>query len=340
VWRSILPSASCRMSSPLVVLIAACGQPELLRRTLQSLADCAKPASYAGVFVVENGPRCGLDRIVGEFGPQHRFHYRYSEPPNKSRALNLALSEAGGALVVFTDDDVIVPSQTLVAYAAGAAGRDSGEFYGGPIVPDYEGPPPPAWLAKLLPRSAAGWRLSVTEKTEVTQAEFIGPNFAAFADDIRRSGGFEPQLGPGPHLISPGEDTEIQVRLLASGVRGYYLPAAAMRHRVRAAACGIEFAVLRAERNGIYWGIAQARQPRFFPRRWLKLWGQWLNDLVRIRRWRRSAEEPERVRAECLAAKWRGRWQGVRWGWYWDQHFPDRAASITAPARKSLRAAA
>ena len=39
------------MNVPLYVLIAACGQPALLRRTLQSLADCHKPDSYAGVMV-------------------------------------------------------------------------------------------------------------------------------------------------------------------------------------------------------------------------------------------------------------------------------------------------
>jgi glycosyltransferase involved in cell wall biosynthesis len=312
------------MMMPLYVLIAACGQPALLRRTLTSLAACQKPANYSGVIVVENGLQAGLDAIVAEFAAEHRFQYAYSEPPNKSVALNRALAQIDGAFVIFTDDDVQVPRETLVEYsrvAAGcnrAAGDRSGEFYGGPIVPDYEGLQPADWLLPLLPRSAAGWKLETTEKTRITKPEFIGPNFAAFAADVLRVGGFDTRLGPGGHMPSPGEDTEIQERLLASGVFGYYLPGAAMRHFVRASGTTPEFAVHRAERNGVYWGISQARKRNFFPRRWLKTHGQALNDRLRIAQWRQSGEEAAMTRAACLEARWRGRWQGIRLGWKWD----------------------
>src|SRR5262249_25822007 len=132
------------MTTRLVALIAACGQPDLLRRTLRSFADCNKPLGYGGVIVVENGRRAGLDVVVGEFGPEHRFQYLFSEPPNKSLALNRALQCIEGALVVFTDDDVCVPKHTLVAYADAAERCRDGEFYGGPIVPDYEADGPPS----------------------------------------------------------------------------------------------------------------------------------------------------------------------------------------------------
>src|SRR5262249_39161050 len=153
------------------------------------------------------------------------------------------------------------------------------------IVPDYEAEPPPAWLKPLLPRSAAGWVLDgATDKTPITKPEFIGPNFVAFTADVLRVGGFDERLGPGRHMLSPGEDTEIQERLLSSGVQGYYVPDAAMRHLVRASSATVDFAVHRAERNGMYWGISQARKRGFFPRRWLKAHGQWINDRWRIRR--------------------------------------------------------
>src|SRR5262249_51699166 len=152
-----------------------------------SLAACEKPGGYAGVVVAENGPRCGLDAVVGDFSPEHQFRYCYAELPNKSLALNRALAEMDQkTLVVFTDDDVQVPRETLMEYARAAAGRYSGEFYGGPIIPDLEGDPPLPWLIPLLPRSAAGWQMNVAVKTEIRQPEFIGPNFAAFAGDVLR----------------------------------------------------------------------------------------------------------------------------------------------------------
>lgn len=317
------------MTTPLVVMIAACQQPGLLKRTLCSLAACDKPPGFGGVIVVENGPRAGLEAIVAEFPEACRFCYRYSEPPNKSVALNLALRQVPKSLVVFTDDDVQVPRETLLAYARGANGRRNGEFYGGPIVPDYEDQPPVDWLRRFLPRSAAGWTLDATAKTEIQQPEFIGPNLAAFAADVLAAGGFDVRLGPGPQMVSPGEDTEIQARLLSRGVRGYYLPDAAIRHWVRAGNVTAEFAVHRAERNGIYWGISQARQRGFFPRRWLKVQSQWLNDRWRIARWRRAGDQAAQVRASCLAACWQGRWQGIELGWNWDsaEHLPIPAAA-------------
>src|SRR5262245_1129399 len=119
------------MAIPLYVLIAACGQPALLRRTLQSLAACDKPPGYAGVLIIENGPRAGLDAVVAEFAQSEQFRYQYSEPPNKSLALNRALAQLGQALIVFTDDDVQLPAGTLVAYAREAGRHAGGAFFGG-----------------------------------------------------------------------------------------------------------------------------------------------------------------------------------------------------------------
>jgi hypothetical protein len=118
-------------------------------------------------------------------------------------------------------------------------------------------------------------------------------------------------------MASPGEDTEIQVRLLANGVRGFYLPEAGIQHFVRAGSISLEFAVQRAERNGIYWGIEREKTPGFFPRGVMKMVGQWLNDRWRIRRWRKSADEGTRARAAFVAARWRGRWEGIRIGRSW-----------------------
>jgi glycosyltransferase involved in cell wall biosynthesis len=318
------------MALTMRVLIAAYGQPELLRRTLRSLCACEKPAGYAGVIVIENGARSGLAQVVAEFGAEQRFKYLYSAPANKSLALNYALDLVREGLCVFTDDDVVVPRGTLVAYARAGNDYSAGRFFGGPIVPDYEAEPPAEWLRPYLPRSAAGWRLDTQSVTEIQRPEFIGPNFAAFAEDILRVGGFDPRLGPGRQMASPGEDTEIQARLLASGVRGFYVSEAAMQHFVRAGSTTLEFAVHRAERNGIYWGIERARQPGLSSRALLKIYGQWLNDLWRIRRWRGSADQGTRARADFVAARWRGRWEGIRIGRAWQ-----KAGEPTATVRRA-----
>jgi GT2 family glycosyltransferase len=318
------------MTTPLTVLIAANGQPELLRRTLDSLAACPLPPGFRGATIVENGQPCGLDRVARQAPAGLCVEYLYSEPANKSLSLNLALRRLAGSLVLFTDDDVRFAPTTLTAYAAAAIDRRGGEFYGGEIVPDYEASAPAEWLRPYLPRSAGGWNLPVTQQTGIRRAEFIGPNFCAFADDVLRVGGFDTRLGPGQQMVSPGEDTEIQERLLAHGLRGYYVPGAAMHHWVRAASVTTQFALHRAERNGIYWGISQARSAGFFPRRWLKTGGQWLNDCWRIARWRRSGDPVAMFRADFTAARWRGRWQGIRLGRRWSMPPPGEELPATS----------
>ena len=63
------------MKNSLWVMLAAAGRPQLLKRTLVSIAECAKPANYAGTIVVENGPKCGIESIVRSFARQQAFTY-------------------------------------------------------------------------------------------------------------------------------------------------------------------------------------------------------------------------------------------------------------------------
>ncbi len=48
----------------LTVVIVAHGRPDLLERTLTSLAACDLPACYRRCLVIENGRRCGVEEVV------------------------------------------------------------------------------------------------------------------------------------------------------------------------------------------------------------------------------------------------------------------------------------
>src|SRR4051812_13465177 len=148
------------MNPSLSVMLAAAGRPQLVQRTLESIAASTKPAGYAETIVIENGPRQGIEAIVRSFSRCHLFRYLYQPQPNKCSALNLGLEHVKSGLVVFTDDDVRVSKDWLTAYTAAAREDSAGRFFGGPVLIDAEHGLPPAWLRPYYPATLAEpWNL-------------------------------------------------------------------------------------------------------------------------------------------------------------------------------------
>jgi GT2 family glycosyltransferase len=232
------------------VLIATAGRPDLLRRTLTSIAGCRFPEEYAGLFVVENGARRGAEAVVAEFaGGPLRARYLFSEAPNKSLALNLAMEQLGGdELVVFTDDDVRVREEWLEAYAQAARESGPGTMLGGPFDIDYE-QAPPDWLKRYLPASAVG--MTDASRWPIGGDEFkgfLGFNWAAYVRDLRDRGGFNERVGPG--LVAVGQETEMQERLIRAGVRPKMVRDAMVWHYVPVARCSESWTLERSGRRG------------------------------------------------------------------------------------------
>jgi hypothetical protein len=303
------------VAGPIHVVIAACGQPELLRRTLLSLAACRRPAEFAGVIVVENGQPCGLAEVVRSCPAELPCRYLFSEPGNQSLAQNVALDTIDRGLVIFTDDDVRWETQTLEAYRQGASGVERGEIYGGPVEAEFEGPPPPDWMLKFFPKTVRGYAHPFVTKTRVFEPEFIGPNFAAFVEDLRAIGGIDTRLGPGCAVGCPGAESDAQERLLAAGVAAYYLPEARVHHFVRSRCTEPSWVLDRAYRTGVAWGIRTATRPGFGPLAYAKVAYGLVRERLNGRRRRRRTDEQSRFLEAYLAARRRGRWHGIHQGW-------------------------
>lgn len=208
------------------------------------------------LIVIENGIEGaghGHESVPG-FGEILRVEYG-----NKSSALNAGISLlTRETLIVFFDDDVLVPEGIVAAYAAEARRRGPGHYFGGPTKARFEVAPSKA-VYRLLPDSAKGLSYGTTMRTG--RDFFLGFNWAAFAGDIAAAGGFDPRFGPGSSTGASGQESDAQHRLRAKGGRSVYIPQCLVTHIVPTNRCSEEFVHARAVKNGLKLGYITREDP-------------------------------------------------------------------------------
>lgn len=228
------------------VVIVTHARPDMLQRTLDSLSRCDLPEKRLRTIVIENGSKRGAKQIVKEAADHLNARYIFVKSRVKSVALNRALDVAGDDLVVFLDDDVRVAQGTLEAYCAAANETGLGHYFGGPTDVDYE-EAPPSWLKQFLPASATGLKLH-------KGVCFLGFNWAAFAGDLKRAGGYNPGFGPGTET-GTGDETSMQWRLQKQGCIQRWVEASLVWHYVPKSRCSPAWALKRTEAGGFHAGI-------------------------------------------------------------------------------------
>jgi glycosyltransferase involved in cell wall biosynthesis len=232
-----------------VVIATAGGRVALVDRTLSSLVQCRRPPGFSAIHVVENGPRAGIEAVAARFAADG-VKYVHVPAANKSNALNETVRRIGSGLVYYTDDDVRFHPDTLLEIAAAAARHPEGAYFGGSVGVDYE-TAPPDWLRPYLPFSAIGFDV-MDERARQRYPYFLGCNWAAYVEDVARAGWFDTTLGPGSDAT--GQETNMQQRLNAAGLRQIPVPSAMVWHYVPCERSSLEWAKKRMFKTGVHTG--------------------------------------------------------------------------------------
>lgn len=276
------------------ISIAICtwNRCELLRQTLEQMTKLVAPAGVPWeVLVVNNNSTDATDRVIAAFEDRLPLRRLFEPRAGKSNACNLAVREATGDYILWTDDDVLVDEQWMVEYCRAFERRPNAAVFGGFVDPWFEGTPP-SWLRRVFPKVANAYaaRDVGREPTPITQeAVPYGANMALRAKEQARNL-YDPMLGPRPSGALPGEETTLIRAMLKAGAEGWWVPTARVRHYIPAHRQTTRYLRGFYRRYGEFLGrpISDAEKRHFLGRPWW-LWREWIEEELKYQTRRRLA---------------------------------------------------
>lgn len=271
--------AATQRSLDASVLIATRDRAEPLRRTLDGLAEQELSTFAWEVVVIDNGSTDDTVRVLDELSVRLPLVHLHESRPGKNRCLNRGIDVAAGRLLVFTDDDVVLPRTWLATFLDAAKRWPEGSIFGGPIRPGFPAQTPD-WIRDPDFRLAAEVFGAKSAEPEGYTAKLpYGANFALRASIFERHR-FDESIGPAGQAYPQGSEYELLTRLRNEGERIVHLPAAAIEHVITSAQIEWNWLLARVVRIGR--GAARLKRKRV-PRRlcgWIPLyvrmhWAQW-----------------------------------------------------------------
>lgn len=227
----------------ITVVICTRNRTALLKTALASVLACDYPDF--DVVVVDNASDDAAAVEYVESLSEPRVQVRVEPVPGLAVARNTGTMAAGGNVVAFTDDDVVVDRMWL---------RRLGEVFAtdsligcvtGLVAPGELRTPAQNVFEKLVQKQAQ-WSSKLTrENFDITRPPpgnplfpfqvglyGTGANFAMPRAVLKKLGGFDDGLGIGSPA-GGGEDIDIFIRVITAGHRLVYEPAAIVWHRHR-----------------------------------------------------------------------------------------------------------
>jgi hypothetical protein len=190
------------------------------------------PAGVTWELLVVNNNSCdGTDEVIAHQA-QHLPLRRLFEPrPGKSYACNLAIAEARGDLIVWTDDDVLVSPRWLACYLDAARAWPDAAFFAGAVEPWFESNPP-RWIRRHLASLSGVYAIAApgSQTRPVSQGEAVFGANMAFRKEVACRFPFNVNLGRVQGQLLGGDDTELIQRVTQAGCYGVWVPEARAQH--------------------------------------------------------------------------------------------------------------
>ncbi len=192
------------------VIVATRNRPEHMARFLPTILRNEYPDFE--VLVIDQSTTACCEEIISGLAPAEVRYFR-QEGAGKSRALNLALSQARGEMLAFTDDDCTVPPDWLYRGIAAAARKPDAGIIFGSVTPGQHDPSltfVPAFTPDRYREVKGKW-------DRLCWSVVMSANMFVRRDCFDKIGGFDECLGPGARFRA-AEDLDLPYRALKADI--------------------------------------------------------------------------------------------------------------------------
>ncbi len=195
------------------IILCTCDRAGSLGSTLEAVGKVNTPPDWScEVIIVDNGS--GKEDVPiangGRLPNAMRLRCLRERRKGKSRALNTALAQSGGDILVFIDDDVRPACDWLVKICAPIVDGRADAVAGGIRLPSHLDRP---WM-NCCQRA---WLACTDGLDPADPSRMVGANMAFSRAVLARVPAFDPELGGG--ALGAGEDTLFSIQLREAGYR-------------------------------------------------------------------------------------------------------------------------
>lgn len=206
--------------------------------TLPRMLDCYYqlniPESITWqIIAVDNNSTDNSVEILKSYQDKLPLKVLQEIKPGKNSALNKALKEELGELIIFTDDDVLPDSNWLSSYEQLALSQPNFHLFGGPIMPHWEASPPKGLIEGIPTHVAFALTADNTISQKVKAGKIFGPNMAVRIEVFDSGMIFNDSIGPNGTNYVMGSETDFLQRAEQEGYHAYFSKTVIVEHIIR-----------------------------------------------------------------------------------------------------------
>ena len=207
-----------------------------LLKTLKSILRSDGLDRLTEILIVDNNSTDATPEVVDQFRSELPIRRVVETSQGLSHARNRAVVEFKSDTLLFTDDDVLPDRNWVSAYASAISEFPDAKFFGGRILPCWDGHPP-AWFKgeklALIDGVLVWYDYGSVNRPYAKDEELpFGASFAIRRSLLDKMAPFRVDLGCTGASRLRGEETEFLQRCIHAGASGTYVGKALCWHCV------------------------------------------------------------------------------------------------------------